>query len=297
MNINTGETFATNPKNVAQERDFNSVDLDGVPPDALEQAYGNFEGELAPILKRVAGGDIDLTKEEFDCILNLVALLAIRNPRHRDRFSEFQDDIRQRLLEATTATKERWENHVNKARAAGYMEGVADVPYEVIRRSIADRDFKFVTTTTEHAQIEVDVLDTLLQVLGSRHWRWLRAGAGSGGFITCDHPVALFWDVRPKGLAPLGFGLKGTTVLFPISPSVALEGSFEYRGGPITLDAFCVGDFNLRLLAAAHRQIYSPNDKFLLFDGSAFFGKVDLIERIKIRALTATPRAGTRSAG
>jgi hypothetical protein len=69
--------------------------------------------------------------------------------------------------------------------------------------------------------------DNLLQLIGRRKWRWLRAAPNSGGFITCDHPVRLFRKKKLSGRAPIGFGLKNTTVLFPISPIVALEGEFE----------------------------------------------------------------------
>lgn len=261
-----------------------------MPPDALENAYGQFEGGLAPIPASAGCGKTDLPKEEFDTILNLIALLAIRNPRHRSRFSDFQDDTRHKILEITTATKERWERHFERAKAAGYMDGVVDVPYETIRKSVLDRNYKFVTSTTEHAQMEMKAFDTLLQLLGSRHWRWLRAGAGSAGFITSDHPVTLFWDTRPKGFAPLGHGLKGTTVFFPISPTVALEGSFDFRPGPTTLNAFSVGDFNLRVLSGAHRQIYAANKDVMLFDGNGFYTMRDLSHRIKERASTNKDR-------
>lgn len=297
VDLETADNFATNPKNIAQERDFNRIESDELPADALEAAYGKFESELAPILQSAAGDTTDLSKGDFDTILNLVALLAVRNPRHRSRFSDFQDDVRQAILEVASGTKERWEQILRQAKAAGYMEGAPDVPYDAARRSILEREFKFVTSTTEHAQIELHVFDSLLQTLGERNWRWLRAGHRTGGFITSDHPVALFWDVRPKGHLPLGFGLKGTTVLFPISPSVALEGSFDRRDGPITLDAFSVGDFNARILANAHRQIYAPHDDFLFFDGKQFLMMQDLIARLKQDKVKPTRHSGTRSPG
>ncbi|WP_342739544.1 DUF4238 domain-containing protein [Bradyrhizobium sp. B117] len=118
VDLDTGDEFTTNPENVAQERDFNRIETDDLAPDALEMAHGQFEGELAPILQSVVNGNIDATKEDFDSILNLVALLAIRNPRYRSPFSEFQDNVRQQILQLTSATKERWEAHIERANAA-----------------------------------------------------------------------------------------------------------------------------------------------------------------------------------
>jgi Protein of unknown function (DUF4238) len=48
IDVLAGKRFVTNTKNVAQERDFNRIESDTLPPDALETAYGLFEGELAP---------------------------------------------------------------------------------------------------------------------------------------------------------------------------------------------------------------------------------------------------------
>jgi hypothetical protein len=46
------KTFRTSPKNVAAERDFNRVDVEGLAPDAIEKALADFEGKVAPALER-----------------------------------------------------------------------------------------------------------------------------------------------------------------------------------------------------------------------------------------------------
>jgi Protein of unknown function (DUF4238) len=59
IDLRTGKRFTTNPKNVAQERDFNRIDSDTFAPDALEMAYAEFESKLAPtfVYERRARGD------------------------------------------------------------------------------------------------------------------------------------------------------------------------------------------------------------------------------------------------
>jgi uncharacterized protein DUF4238 len=88
VDLQNGKHFRTNPKNVAQERDFNRVEADEFAPDFLEKQYGKFESELAPILKALRAGE-KCSKLEFDHVLNLITLLANRNPRHRKTFSKF----------------------------------------------------------------------------------------------------------------------------------------------------------------------------------------------------------------
>jgi hypothetical protein len=283
VDLTTGKRFTTNTKNVAQERDFNRIESATLPADALETAYAAFEGELAPVLKRLSnGGTCD--EDEFSYVLNLIALLAIRNPRFRESFGEFQNNVRHQMLQLATATKERWEAQVAQARAAGYMEGVKDVPYEQMRSSVVKRNFKSVTSTSEHARNELNVLDTLLNILARRSWRWVHADENSGGFITSDHPVCLVWNKPPKGFAPLGYGLTGTTVYFSVSPSLALRGEFDGPTNDLKADVFSVGLFNRRIANNAHRQIYAANDKFVFFDYSDFFDIDDLLNRVRALA-------------
>jgi hypothetical protein len=273
-----GKRFVTNTKNVAQERDFNRIESDTLPPDALETAYGLFEGELAPVLRKLSEG-ATISEDDFSYVLTLIGLLAIRNPKFRGNFSEFQDTVRHQMIAVATATKERWEGQLAQAKAAGYLDGVKDVPYETIRASVERRDFKFVTTPHEHAQTELHARDDLINLLARRSWRWVRANRDAGDFITCDHPVCLNWIRRPRGLAPIGYGLSGTTVFFPISPNLAVLGEFGGQTDDVAADAFAVADFNRRVVNNANRQVFAKDDNFQLFDGRDFFGAADLLKR------------------
>ena len=57
VDLQNGKHFRTNPKNVAQERDFNRVESNEVAPDYLEKQYREFESEVAPILKALRAGE------------------------------------------------------------------------------------------------------------------------------------------------------------------------------------------------------------------------------------------------
>jgi Protein of unknown function (DUF4238) len=46
-------TFATHPANVAAERDFHAVEIDGLSPDALENQFAQFESDLSHSLERI----------------------------------------------------------------------------------------------------------------------------------------------------------------------------------------------------------------------------------------------------
>ena len=51
VEIATGRTFTTSPKNVAVERDFNRIDIDGISSDAIENALAPFEVEAVKAIR------------------------------------------------------------------------------------------------------------------------------------------------------------------------------------------------------------------------------------------------------
>lgn len=124
VDLQHARQFVTNPKNVAQERYFNHIDSDTLAPDALEQAYGAFESDLAPILRIAAYNPAALAEDQFAHVLNLIAQLA--NPRSRGNFSEFQDGVRQRILDLASSSEERWKAQMKRMRAAGYLDGIQE---------------------------------------------------------------------------------------------------------------------------------------------------------------------------
>jgi len=267
-------------KKVAKKRDFNRIESDALPSDALETAYGAFEGELAPVLKALSEGGA-ITEDDFSYILTLVGLLAVRNPRHRDTFSDFQDDVRHQMLAVITSTKERWERHLAGARRNGFADGIPDVPYEEIRASIQRRDFKLVTTTHEHAQIEISVVDSLINNLAKRSWRWVRARPTAGMFVTCDHPVCLNWIKRSPGMIPIGYGLAGTSVFFPVAPTLGLVGEYDGRTDDLDADLFAVAGFNRRVINNADRQVFAKDDSFHVFDEVRLFNVGEFLDRVR----------------
>jgi hypothetical protein len=62
-------------------------------------------------------------------LLNLMALIAIKNPRHREGWRNAQEQIWKRVLDLATATPERWAGQIRRAKAAGDIEPDADEDY------------------------------------------------------------------------------------------------------------------------------------------------------------------------
>ena len=53
FDLESRKTFRTTPRKVATKRDFNRIDVHGLPPDAVEQALGDFEGRAISTIRRL----------------------------------------------------------------------------------------------------------------------------------------------------------------------------------------------------------------------------------------------------
>lgn len=78
--LKAGRFFRQKPGNVAFELDFNRVEVEGHPPDVLETAFGELEGRAASVIRRIVREQEIPEGEEFSYVLNMIALLAVRNP-------------------------------------------------------------------------------------------------------------------------------------------------------------------------------------------------------------------------
>ena len=127
------KTFQTVPRNVASARDFNRIEIDGVSPDQIESDIANFEGLVDKALGQVIASRQLGNAQDHNLILNLIALLAVRNPRMRENSRQFQETIIKRMMELTVSDRDRYEASLKRAVQAGVVEPNDDVTYESMR--------------------------------------------------------------------------------------------------------------------------------------------------------------------
>ncbi len=258
------KSFVTVPRNVASARDFNRIDAAGVDANHIESAYADFEGLAAQALARMDEKRGFGNEEDHNLVLNLIALFSVRNPRMRENMRQFQEQVAKQIMSLTVASKERYESSMAGAIRSGEVKPNADVTYESMREFIDGEHYTIDVPTTRHVQTELKLAETVLPLLGERSWLLFRAGADSGGFVTSDHPVSLYWsDARDRGhFYPPGFGLKDTEVLFPVSHELAMVGTFDGPRGVHDATPNQVALANGITVMHGHRQIYARDDRF-----------------------------------
>jgi hypothetical protein len=260
-----GKSFTSNILNIAVEHDFNRVEIDGHAPDVFEQIMAAFEGELAPALNRVLQAHNLRNAEDRAILLNFIGLIAIRNPRFRETFRDFNEQVINRVMNLVTADKERWDGQLKKMRESGHLkEDSSHIPYEQMRDFVRNKDYRIELNTGFHIASELQGFDAILPTLFNRKWVSLTPPRDSSGFITSDHPVCLmFSDPKMRGnVYGPGHGLTGTEIIFPIGRRLALVGAFELEEGEIQLTEENVAGVNGALVAYAERQVYAHDAEF-----------------------------------
>lgn len=259
----SGKTFRTNPKNVAAQRDFNTVDIEDLDPQIVERGLAEFEGEIAPALERIKAAKSLAVKEDRDLLMNLICALAIRNPRQRATINDFVGEIAQTVAEMTFATKERWESQVAAMKEDGVWDDSINVTFEDMQQFVKKRDYTISVAKEFNIGVEIEQHANLVQHIAARKWQMVVPKKGSGGFVTSDVPVCLCWsDSGDHGNFGPGFGVAGTQVIFPVSSDMVLTGSFEGEESVVEADLFTVGGINSVIISNARNQVYSKDHTF-----------------------------------
>jgi hypothetical protein len=263
-NSKTQKFFETNPRNVGGVRDFNRVNVEGHPPDAIESALSDFETDAEQAIRAISDS-LTFDGDPKVVVLNLLALLAVRSPQMRENWRQFQEQVAKQIMSLTLATKDRWERSVASMKQDG-KELPHDVPYEELKRFHQSDRYTVEVPTERHIELEMHGMDTVLPYLAKRHWALLRTDEETGFFVTGDRPVVLTWK-KPSKVPVMfrrspGFGMTETELVFPLSKTLALVGDFETEGGVFKATRRAVAAMNIRMVTHAFSQFYAPKQTF-----------------------------------
>lgn len=228
VDLRQRKSFSTSPANVCKERDFNRVDSDMLPLDALETALSKFEDLVGNALTEIQRAPESISWSNWNIILNFMALLAVRNPIIREHVNKRATEHWVRAIEDATDTPEKFAAVFAKAQAAGDIDERLTPNFVKHREFLTAGRFTVEFPHGTFVPAEFDAVDDVLRQLGMRRWRVLRAPADSGGFVTTDRPVTLARrdGIHPSNENPVDFRAENTLVFFPLSPDLLALGHF-----------------------------------------------------------------------
>jgi hypothetical protein len=265
LDADSGTCFRTSPKNVAVELDFNRVAIEGKPPDVIENVLSNFENSAAQAIREVNNTKNFPNDDNFNWIINLLCLIAVRNPQRRKSFNRSLERMVCVIDDLLTSDEKIWAHHLKSAQEAGYI-GETNISFEEYKRFNEQGEYKIEFTPESNLWIELGTFKKVLQILAQRTWSILVAPSSGLEFICSDHPVTLNWkDLDKRG--PIGYGLKNTEVFFPLGPQTGLYGVYEDFLPPVVhMNPGQVALMNTRVSNSAERHVFSATDTFFLCD-------------------------------
>lgn len=261
------KTFDTAPANVCKERDFNTIESDKLAPDELEKALSKIEDWVGQSLTKILSDPARIAWEDWNAILNYMALLATRNPIVRAHVTKKASEDKFKKLSEATNTPENFAAVVASAKAAGYLPHDMDIDYATFRAELSPRRYAFEFPPGYFVPGEFDAMDSLLRNLGQRYWRVVKAPADSPGFVITDRPVTPFRrdGKHPSIQTPVDFGSDQTVVMFPLSPRFAGIGTPGIANptvplGDISRDFVAIANFTM--IRICHQRVFAPDARF-----------------------------------
>jgi Protein of unknown function (DUF4238) len=257
----------TNPKNVAVERDFHSVDVEGLAPDAFETYLAEFETQLDNALRRIVAARSIRNENDRAILFKYIALLAAKNPQLRESFRVAHQHMIKIVMDLATATPEKWASQIARAKRDGFLPADAPDDYEKMReflRALERDEYRIDTLPPMHVSMEVQAANKVLPLIFARKWMLFKAPANATGLITSDHPVGLMWtNPAERGrMPPPGLRHTHTQLLFPISNELAAISGFEIEEMEADADETLVAQINGSIILHAGRQIYARAGDF-----------------------------------
>lgn len=194
----TGDVLATDLKNVAQENDFYSKDIE-------EYLSNEIEGPANGVLERLRGQN-RLGSTEKPIFARYLTALLKRVPRGLERYREMAPGIYERLFSETE--QQISEIETEKPEMADLMQRRRQ-ELAALRREYENGPPKEVWLNHLHAENSLNIESRL----ASMTWTFLVAREGAE-YITGDNPVFFHTDI--------GIGHARSEVTFPISSKIAL---------------------------------------------------------------------------
>ncbi len=258
IDLRERRSFWPKVRNVAGERDFNRVERAGVDPNILETVLGHFESDAATALRNIEAADTFQNRDDRTLVLNLIALIAARNPKFRSNISGFVERLAGGLVRAVLHSEERW-NSLRKSMGIAQSR----VSYAELRSFIDSNNYSIRAQQNFLIGLEQEGVDVILGLLVRRNWRLVRSDHGH--FVTSDHPVCLIntIDRGSSLLSSPGYGTSETVVIFPLNKHQLLMGTLEPLSDYRKADFDQIPHFNSLVLSKARRQVYATNDTFL----------------------------------
>ncbi len=224
------------------------------------------EGKLAPILQQTIERQSLPEGQDFEVLLNMVALMALRVPSLISYSKRIGSAVARQLTRCVAATPEAWKTVSDRMRAEGIES--PEVPYEEMRQFVESGKYSIDVDLGQNwlPQMMIDASGRILFHLARRRWYITVVAPDAPDLICSDNPVSLSLTPMSASSQNVGFAVPGTLLLFPLNRRVALVGSFEGNMLPSPASEKTVALINAATGRSAERFLFSSKPDFIWHD-------------------------------
>jgi hypothetical protein len=244
------------PKHEANRPDYYTHFEHGERDETAEDVLKDIESVVAPIVRKLANPEYELTEENAAKLYMFVASLFARVPSWRSYMNEAVADMARRIQQRGAQEREKFHRW-----CADFEQKTGrplPVTYEELRQFVIKGDY-----TIEQASNAYNLgmmfksAITVAKELATFACEILYAPQGHV-FITSDAPV---FTVRPDGSGQaeigMGFGWRGVEVYLPLNKRACLRLRRDVAPCAIEISERGVQQINGAVMATAERYIYS----------------------------------------
>ena len=270
----SGEVRPANVRDVAEERYFNRIPLEELPPelasqvidpDGIEKALSAIESDYNTMVGRIikATDPRGLVRRISDALRITSAKCISRRQKQAMSFFVALQYVRTREFRDTIADgSNKFAEAVMKFVPPDQRDEfsrMSNIPATKNRRKLAHLDFI----------IDPDVLQDFSEVLSNHIWV-VGLNKTSHALYTSDHPVVRLPHVTRPFRGNAGLGSHGIEIAVPLSSNhILFLREREYfklyeglEGRCIELNEANVECYNSLQVTQSHRQVYCANDDF-----------------------------------
>ncbi|MGG1639128.1 DUF4238 domain-containing protein [Paenibacillus sp. NRS-1760] len=280
----SGNQWQSRPKKIAYENDFHTIEtVDGKDSKTFEEAFSMVEGNAKQIINEIIQTFKIPTigSEEYNWLINFIALLSERTPARRHHFDKAMADVFKMASRVGFQNKSYFESQKKKIEEKTGKS--FDLSYEQLNKLINEDGFEISFHNNFHMENFMARFDAIIEPLAHRKWSLCIAPPMYGDFVCSDNPVCLRNILPVKGiLGSPGHGVLNTEVSIPLNPKVMLLGRFEDDLPPVgwAPSRRFVAQMNSWTAMYAERYVFSKKKDFLWWSDQ---GKVCTTEDFKRR--------------
>jgi len=272
--------FVTTPRNVGSQRDFNRMEIPGMPIDEAEkQVFTVLDREASKVLKYIADNAALPKDTKMGTLIHFIAFLAVHNPQMRNSMVNASTEFHKERMKWLVSSREVYESEMQRVRPVDREVS----QYEAMKKFVEEGRFTLKFPHGYHLRYELEIIQNEIAPLFSgMQWSLIIAEEGASNFVCSDRPVVLFEISDPPlpqhySNTPTKPIVRDLELTVPLNPRMALYATFEDPSVIVTASERNVAFINGRTIQAATRQIYCSHLDFTFLDNEEIKSGRDLV--------------------